>query len=135
MTADTLRIESRLARTRGRESRTQSIATRFTQEEEKALMEKAEAQGQNLREWAREVLLREAYGSTLAVGPDQIMTEIVALQLFLTNALSAVTRGERMSPEQYQELMRNVKTNKHRAAREVVAQYAIENTEEEKRHA
>ncbi len=134
MTADTLQIESRLARTRGRESRTQSIATRFTQEEEKALLEKAEAQGQNLREWARDVLLREAYGSTLAVGPDQIMTEIVALQLFLTNALSPVARGERMSAEQYQELMRNVKTNKHRAAREVVAQYAAEN-EEEKRHA
>ena len=134
MTADTLRIESRLARTRGRESRTQSIATRFTQEEEKALMEKAEAQGQNLREWARDVLLREAYGSTLAVGPDQIMTEIVALQLFLTNALSPVACGERMSAEQYQELMRNVKTNKHRAAREVVAQYASEN-EEKKRHA
>ncbi len=135
MTADTLRIESRLARTRGRESRTQSIATRFTQEEEKALLEKAEAQGQNLREWARDVLLREAYGSTLAVGPDQIMTEIVALQLFLTNALSPVARGERMSAEQYQELMRNVKTNKHRAAREVVAQYAADSTQEEKRHA
>ena len=134
MSADTLRIESRPARTRGRESRTQSIATRFTQGEEKALMEKAEAQGQNLREWARDVLLREAYGSTLAVGPDQIMTEIVALQLFLTNALSPVACGERMSAEQYQELMRNVKTNKHRAAREVVAQYAAEN-EEEKRHA
>jgi hypothetical protein len=134
MTADTLQIESRLARTRGRESRTQSIATRFTKEEEKVLMEKAEDQGQNLREWAREVLLREAYGSTLAVGPDQIMTEIVALQLFLTNALSPVARGERMSAEQYQELMRNVKTNKHRAAREVVAQYAAEN-DEEKRHA
>jgi hypothetical protein len=134
MAADTLRIESRLARPRGRESRTQSIATRFTQEEEKALMEKAEAQGRNLREWARDVLLREAYGSTLAVGPDQIMTEIVALQLFLTNALSPVACGERMSAEQYQELMRNVKTNKHRAAREVVAQYAAEN-EEKKRHA
>ena len=134
MTADTVRIESRLARTRGRESRTQSIATRFTRGEEKALMEKAEAQGQNLREWARDVLLREAYGSTLAVGPDQIMTEIVALQLFLTNALSPVACGERMSAEQYQELMRNVKTNKHRAAREVIAQYAAEN-EEEKRHA
>jgi len=134
MIGDTLGIETRLSRTRGRESRTQSIATRFTQEEEKALMEKAEAQGQNLREWAREVLLREAYGSTLAVGPDQIMTEIVALQLFLTNALSPVACGERMSTEQYQELMRNVKTNKHRAAREVVAQYAAEN-EEEKRHA
>jgi repressor of nif and glnA expression len=134
MTADTVRIESRLARTRGRESRTQSIATRFTRGEEKALMEKAEAQGQNLREWARDVLLREAYGSELGVRPDQIMTEIVALQLFLTNALSPVACGERMSAEQYQELMRNVKTNKHRAAREVIAQYAAEN-EEEKRHA
>src|SRR5208282_6189248 len=123
------------ARTRGRESRTQSIATRFTQQEEKALTEKAEAQGQNLREWARDVLLREAYGSALAVGPDQIMTEIVALQLFLTNALSPVACGERMSAEQYQELMRNVKTNKHRAAREVVAQYAVENTAEGKLHA
>jgi hypothetical protein len=134
MIGDTLGIETRLSRTRGRESRTQSIATRFTQEEEKALMEKAEAQGQNLREWAREVLLREAYGSTLAVGPDQIMTEIVALQLFLTNALSPVACGERMSAEQYQELMHNVKTNKHRAVREVVAQYAAEN-DEGKRHA
>jgi hypothetical protein len=127
MTADPLRIESRPARTRGRESRTQSIATRFTKEEEKALREKAEAQGQNLREWAREVLLREACGSGLSVGPDQIMTEIVALQLFLTNALSPVACGERMTTEQYQELMRNVKTNKHRAAREVVAQYVAEN--------
>jgi hypothetical protein len=35
-----------------------------------------------------------------------------------------------MSVEQYQELMRNVKTNKRRAAREVIAQYAAENREE-----
>jgi hypothetical protein len=134
MTADTLQIESRLARTRGRASRTQSIATRFTREEEKALLEKARAQGQNLREWAREVLLREAYGSTPAVSSEKILTEIIGLQLFLTNALSSVVCGERMSAEQYQELMRNVKTNKHRAAREVVAQY-VTNNEEENRHA
>ena len=57
------------------------------------------------------------------------MTEIVALQLFLTDVLSAVACGERMSAEQYQELMRNVKTNKQRAAREVIAQYVVENEE------
>jgi hypothetical protein len=34
-----------------------------------------------------------------------------------------------MSAEQYQELMRNVKTNKQRAAREVIAQYVAENGE------
>ena len=58
------------------------------------------------------------------------MTEIVALQVFLTDVLSPVACGERMSAEQYQELMRNVKTNKHRAAREVIAQYVAKNEEE-----
>ena len=56
------------------------------------------------------------------------MTEIVALQLFLTDVLSPVACGEQMSAEQYQELMRNVKTNKHRAAREVIAQYVAATT-------
>jgi hypothetical protein len=87
-----------------------------------------------LGEWIREAVLKAARSSSGALGASPLMTEIVALQLFLTNALSPVARGERMSAEQYQELMRNVKTNKHRAAREVVAQYADEN-EEEKRHA
>jgi len=61
------------------------------------------------------------------------MTEIVALQLFLTEVLSPVACGDRMTVEQYQGLMRSVKTNKQRAAREVIAQYAAEN--EENRHA
>jgi hypothetical protein len=37
---------------------------------------------------------------------------------------------ERMSAEQYQKLMRNVKTTKQRAAREVIAQYVAKNEEE-----
>jgi hypothetical protein len=61
------------------------------------------------------------------------MTEIIGLQLFLTKALSSVVCGERMSVEQYQELMRNVKANKRRTARDVIAQYAAENKED--RHA
>jgi hypothetical protein len=35
-----------------------------------------------------------------------------------------------MTPAQYQELMRKVKTNKQRAAREVIAQYVAKNEEE-----
>jgi hypothetical protein len=61
------------------------------------------------------------------------MTEIVALQLFLTDVLSPLACGERMSAEQYEKLMRNVKNNKHRAAREVIAQYVADNGGE--RHA
>jgi len=48
----------------------------------------------------------------------------------LTDVLSPVACGERMSAEQYQELMRNVKTNKQRAAREVIAHYVAKNEEE-----
>jgi hypothetical protein len=57
------------------------------------------------------------------------MTEIVGLQLFLTNALSPIVCGEHISSEQYEELMRNVKTTKRRAAQEVIAQYIEEKKE------
>jgi hypothetical protein len=57
------------------------------------------------------------------------MTEIIGLQLFLTNALSPVVCGERISAEQSEDLMRNVKTNKRRAAQDVIAQYIAEKEE------
>jgi repressor of nif and glnA expression len=130
MPTDVLEIEDSARRTSGRESRTQSVATRFTPSEEKALMKKAEAQGQNLREWAREVLLRETSETTLTASADQIMTEVVALQLFLTEALSPVVCGQRMTSEQYDELLRNVKATKRRAAQDVIARYVAEAKEE-----
>ena len=117
-----------------REFRTFTASTKVTEAELNELERAAAECGIRLGEWIREAVLKAARSSSGALGADPLMTEIVALQLFLTNALSPVARGERMSAEQYQELMRNVKTNKHRAAREVVAQYAAEN-EEEKRHA
>ena len=130
MPVDMLEVVDSTRRANGRESRTQSIATRFTPSEEKALMKRAEAHGQNLREWAREVLLRESSESTLTACADQILTEVVALQLFLTEALSPVVCGQRMTPEQYEALLRNVKLTKRRAAKDVIARYAVEAQEE-----
>lgn len=130
MSANTLEIGSRLRQIKGRESRTQSIATRFTQAEEQALLKTAEAHGQNLREWARDVLLREAKPSSGSVSAEALMTEIVGLQLFLTNVLSPIACGEQMSPDQYQELMRQIKSNKRQAAREVIAQHAADKKEQ-----
>lgn len=129
MAADTLEIESHLRQTKGRESRTQSVATRFTQAEEQALLKTAEACGQNLREWARNVLLREAKLPDTPASTEALMTEIVGLQLFLTRVLQPVACGEPMTPSQYQELMRQVKATKRQAAREVIAQYALKKQE------
>lgn len=126
MSTDLLQFENRLRQSKGREARTQSIATRFTPAEEQALLKTAEARGQNLREWARDVLQREAKQSSDSVSTEALMTEIVGLQLFLTDALQPVACGEQMSPHQYEELMQQVKSNKHLATREVIAQYVAD---------
>ena len=115
---------------RGRESRNQSLNTKLTKTEFAAVEAASEADGRALGEWVRETVLRAARTSSVGVLTDHLMTEIVALQLFLTDVLSPVACGDRMSAQQYQELMRNVKTNKHRAAREVIAQYVAKNEEE-----
>ena len=127
MPTDLLQFETRLRQSKGREARTQSIATRFTQAEEQALLKTAEARGQNLREWARDVLLREAKQSSDSASTGALMTEIVGLQLFLTDVLQPVACGEQMSPHQYEELMRQVKASKQQAAREVIAQHVADN--------
>jgi O6-methylguanine-DNA--protein-cysteine methyltransferase len=115
---------------RGRESRDKSLNTKLTTAELAAVEAVAEADGRAVGEWVREIVLKAARSSPADLGSEQLLTEIVGLQLFLTNALSAVVCGERMSTEQYQELMRNVRANKRRAARDAIAQFIAENKEE-----
>jgi hypothetical protein len=115
---------------KGRSRRSVTLSTKITQQELEMISAACEADGRALGEWVREVVLMAARSPSVALGAEQLMTEIVGLQLFLTNVLSPIACGGRMSTEQYQELMRNVKTNKHRAAREVIAQHAAEKPEE-----
>ncbi len=115
---------------KGRTRRSVTLSTKITSRELELISAASEADGRALGEWVREAILKAAHSSSTGVGADHLMTEIVALQLFLTDVLSPVACGEHMSPEQYQKLMRNVKTNKHRAAREVITQYVAENKEE-----
>ncbi len=118
MPAHTMEISNGQRRTNGRDSRTQSIATRFTVEEEKALLRKSESEGKNLREWAREALLREA---RVEYSTLDMITEIVGLQLLFLNTLGPVARGERISAEQFQGIVQMVKTNKAKAADEMLS--------------
>jgi len=118
---------------RGRTRRAVTLSTKITSREFELISTASEADGRALGEWVREAILMAAHSSSTGVTADHLMTEIVALQLFLTDVLLPLACGERMSAEQYERLMRKVKTNKQRAAREVIAQYVAEN--EEKRHA
>lgn len=111
-------IGSHLNRTAGRESRTHSIATRFTPSEAAALEDRATASGQNLREWTRAILLRELKDERPSF---DLMSEVIGLQLLLMNVLAPLARGERISAEHFQTIVRSVQSTKVKAAREMLA--------------
>jgi hypothetical protein len=114
----------------GREFRTVTASTKVTDLELAQLENAAAARGVRLGEWIRDVLFREAKLSADAPDAVPLMIEIIGLQMFLTRVLIAIACGDRMTREQCQELMRNVKANKHRAARDAMAQYRKEGEEE-----
>ena len=122
--AETRDAENGVGRGTGREARTQSIATRFTPTEEQVLLRRAEASGQNLREWAREVLLREARAENSDSEIGILLTEVVGLQLFLAHVLGPIASGETITMVQYEKLLRQVRDSKRRAARDAKAEHA-----------
>ncbi len=121
MAAQTLQIENRLKPSKGREARTQSIATRFTRAEEQALLKRAEANNQNLREWARDVLLRAEAEGRKSEMELHIFTELVGIQMLLMGTLEPLLRGEIMASEQVNILFRQVQTTKAAKAQELLA--------------
>jgi hypothetical protein len=121
MFTNTLEIENGQGRIKGREPRSQSIATRFTRAEERALLKKAEASGQNLREWVRDVLL---HTDALGWNSDMemhIFTELVGIQMLLMNTLEPLLRGDKVAQDQITILFRQVQTTKAAKAQELLA--------------
>ena len=89
MTSNVADVDVGFRRIKGREARTQSIATRFTGSEERALLARAEANGQTLREWARDVLLRIAGDESR--GEMEMHTAIPALMASLKSTIHSTS--------------------------------------------
>ena len=100
--------------------RSRQIGVRLTETEYTALEKVAWKSGRTIGDWSREQLLM-AIEMTENGASALLLTEIIGLQMFLTNVLAAIACGERLSSEQYQDLMRHVKTNKHKAALQILA--------------
>jgi len=107
---------------KGRDRRTQNLSTKLTGAEERELQQASAAEGKTVSEWAREVLLRSARTEDSSSTPDSmVLTEVVGLQLFLMNVLSPLARGEHLSAEQYQNIVKGVQANKARTTQELIA--------------
>jgi hypothetical protein len=105
-------------RLRGRDRRSQNLSTKLTEAEAKATQDAAARTEKTSSEWAREVLLREAGG--VGVNFD-LICEVVGLQLLLMNVLAPMARGERITAEQFQGIVKSVQTAKVKAAGEMLS--------------
>ena len=132
--SDTLDLHAGIGRLTGRQTRTQSIATRFTPAEEKALLRQAEASGQNLREWAREVLLREVRLGNEERIAEHAFAELVGLELLLMNALQPLVAGQKMGAEQFQKLVEQIQATKHAKARDLLARRGAREEQSDVQH-
>ena len=115
-----LNFEARLDRPKGRRVRGKSAGARFTEEEKRELDTVAASTGQLFAAWAREVLLREARNSR----SDALFTEIVATRMLLNLVLKPLACGQVMTAEEFSGVLTNVRTTKHKAATDVMQQYA-----------
>jgi len=107
---------------RARERRTQTVSTKMTQEEEGELQRASSTKGKKMSEWVREALLQAARRKAPSSGHEPfVLTEVVGIQLFLMNVLSPLSRGEHLTPEQYQTIIKSVQTSKSRVTEELVA--------------
>lgn len=118
--APALNLEDRLDRRKGRPTRDKMTGVRFTRAEMTEVDRAANSQGQLFGEWAREVLLREARNSR----GDALFTEIVATRMLLNLVLKPLACGQAMTAEEFSAVLTNVRTTKHKAATDVMEQYA-----------
>ena len=113
-------FESRTSRSHGRAGRTYVASAKVTRKEQEELEHAAYKSGKSLSEWARDVLLREARRSQ----DDAVFTELVATRMLLVNLMKPLILGEKVSPTWITEAMGMVRREKHKAAQEVMQQYA-----------
>lgn len=114
-------------RVRGREKRSITLNTKLTRIEFAEVERYCAARGFGFGEWLRDLVLREirsTQNTSLA-----LMGEITAIRLLLVNALEPLLRGDKMTPDQFKEMLRYVKTNKRKAAADMLASYAEGNPE------
>ena len=124
MALSTLETTRRRGTVRGRETRNQSLNTKLTPREAAAVEAASLAQGKTVGEWLRDLALHELLSDESQVSSLAVLTEIAGLRLLLINTLELLLRGEKMTPEQFKEMLRYVKTNKRKAAADMLATYA-----------
>jgi len=110
-----------LEKTGRRIPRTRTIGVRVTEPEYLALEADAWRAGKTVADWARDQILgRPAFHGVSSLD-GHLFTELVGIQLLLMNTLGPLLRGERLTAEQLDSVLRQVQSAKARKAQELLA--------------
>lgn len=99
-------------------NRNKTVSTKLSQAECAEAERAAAARGQWLSEWVRDVIIRELKDQNANF---DLVSEIIGLQLLLMNVLAPLARGERISADQFQGIVKSVQATKVKAAEEMLA--------------
>lgn len=121
-------MEDRLRRAPGRHARRISATAKVTRAEHSELEAAALKAGKALGEWSRETLLAAARGESVT----PIFTEVIAIRQLLNSALETLACGEAVTREKFQTQLQSIRSTKHKAAAEVMQQYATTEVKRER---
>jgi hypothetical protein len=102
------------------ELRVKTASTKITESEFAELESFASRRGQSLSEWIRQTLLGEVRSQRDRATTFHVFTELVGIQLLLLNTLGPLIRGERMTAEHLDAVLRQVQSSKTRKAQELL---------------
>lgn len=117
---DTERVVKR-GSLRGRESRNQTLSTKLTEAEYRAVETASFADGKTTGEWLRDLTLR-----TLRYGANDTelvaLSEIVGVRLLLVNVLRSLGTGQRMTAESFDKLVDEIGATKYDLAAKLITE-------------
>ena len=124
-------MKRRKGAVKGRECRNRSLNTKLTATEAAAVDAAADSEGKAVGEWLRDLVLREL-GRWQRVNCNlwRLWERLRHSGLLLINTLEPLLRGDKMTAEQFKEMLRYVKANKRKAAEDTLASYAERSTEQ-----
>jgi len=103
------------------ELRVKTASTKLTENEFAELEAFASHRGQNVSEWIRQALLSEVRNPQNIATTFHVFTELVGIQLLLMNTLGPLIRGEKMTAEHLDAVLRQVQSSKARKAQELLS--------------
>jgi hypothetical protein len=107
---------------RGRESRNQTLTTKVTATEYRAVEDAAGADAKTTGEWLRDLALEAVAERTEGGTETVVLPEIVGVRLLLVNVLRSLATGQKLTPEAFDKLLDQIGTAKHELAGKILAE-------------